>query len=79
MKILNLYAGIGGNRKAMGHTVVCYLRIDGDIVAVYPTVLSDNTVIVGDAPSSLLTHHQRVLILFGLAHLAHSTQLQTIF
>jgi DNA (cytosine-5)-methyltransferase 1 len=49
MKILNLYAGIGGNRKLWGSQNVTAVEFDKDIAAVYKKLYPDDTVIIGDA------------------------------
>lgn len=58
MKILNLYAGIGGNRKLWGdeHEVTA-VEFDPDIAAVYKIFFPNDTVIVGDAHEYLIEHH----------------------
>ena len=50
MKILNLYAGIGGNRKLWGdeHDITA-VELDPDIAAIYQDFYSNDTVVVGDA------------------------------
>lgn len=57
MKILNLYAGIGGNRKLWGdgHDITA-VEIDPDIAAIYAEWYPGDTVIVGDAHQYLLDH-----------------------
>jgi len=57
MKILNLYAGIGGNRKLWGdeHDITA-VEIDPDIAAVYQQLYPSDTVIVADAHQYLLEH-----------------------
>lgn len=59
MKILNLYAGIGGNRKLWGdeHNITA-VEIDPDIAAVYQGMFPNDTVIVGDAHQYLLDHYK---------------------
>jgi len=58
MKILNLYAGIGGNRKLWdGDIQVTAVEIDPDIAAVYQNFFPEDTVIVGDAHDYLLNHY----------------------
>lgn len=57
VKILNLYAGIGGNRKLWeGHEVTA-VEYDPYISAVYADLYPDDTVIVGDAHEYLRLHH----------------------
>ncbi len=56
MKILNLYANIGGNRKFWdGHDITA-VEIDPSIAAVYQKLWPDDTVVVGDAHQYLLDH-----------------------
>jgi DNA (cytosine-5)-methyltransferase 1 len=59
MRILNLYAGIGGNRKLWGndHDIVA-VEYDPDIASVYADLFPNDTVIVGDAHGYLLKHHK---------------------
>lgn len=58
MKILNLYAGIGGNRKLWGdeHQVTA-VEYDPQIAAVYADLFPNDEVIVGDAHEYLRLHH----------------------
>lgn len=57
MKILNLYAGIGGNRKHWdGHEIVA-VENDPEIAKVYSELYPEDTVVVGDAHEYLLEHH----------------------
>lgn len=59
MKILNLYAGIGGNRKLWGdeHEVTA-VENDPEIAAIYKEYFPNDTVIVGDAHEYLLKHYK---------------------
>ena len=58
MKILNLYAGIGGNRKLwIGHEVTA-VEYREDIAAVYRHYFPDDALIVGDAHQYLLDHYK---------------------
>jgi len=59
MKILNLYAGIGGNRKLWGdeHDVTA-VEYDEDIATVYADHFPNDTVIVTDAHQYLLEHYK---------------------
>lgn len=58
MKILNLYAGIGGNRKLWGeeHTIVA-VENNPEIAAIYADLYPNDKVIVGDAHQYLLDHY----------------------
>lgn len=58
MKILNLYAGIGGNRKLWkGHEVTA-VESEQYIADAYKELYPDDTVIVGDAHQYLIDHFQ---------------------
>jgi DNA (cytosine-5)-methyltransferase 1 len=57
MRILNLYAGIGGNRKLWeGHEVTA-VELSEDIAAVYKMNFPEDHMIVGDAHQYLLDHY----------------------
>ena len=57
MKLLNLYAGIGGNRKSwVGHEVTA-VEWSENIANVYRDQYPDDTVVVGDAHEYLLENH----------------------
>lgn len=58
MKILNLYAGIGGNRKLWGdeHEITA-VELNPEIAAVYQDLYPSDRVIVGDAHQYLLEHY----------------------
>ena len=57
MNVLNLYAGVGGNRKHWSDCQVTAVEWDPKIAAVYQRLYPDDTVIVGDAHQFLLDHH----------------------
>lgn len=59
MKILNLYAGIGGNRKLWGdeHDIVA-VESEQYIADVYAVLYPNDTVIVADAHQYLLDHYK---------------------
>lgn len=56
MKILNLYAGIGGNRKLWKHHEVTAVEQNRDIARVYVSFFPEDTMIVTDAHAFLLDH-----------------------
>lgn len=56
MKILNLYAGIGGNRKLWTNVNVTAVEINPEIAKVYQDFFPEDKVIVGDAHEYLLQH-----------------------
>ena len=60
MKILNLYAGIGGNRKLWGdeHDVTS-VEYDPKIAAIYADIFPQDELIVGDAHEYLRLNHER--------------------
>lgn len=57
MRILNLYAGIGGNRKLWGGAIeVTAVEIDPLIAEVYKKNFPQDQVVIGDAKEYLLHH-----------------------
>ena len=59
MKILNLYAGLGGNRKLWGNEhEITAVEFDPNIAAIYKDQHPMDHVIVGDAHQYLLDHYQ---------------------
>ena len=57
VKILNLYAGVGGNRRLWeGHDITS-VEYDPDIAAAYRSLYPDDELIVGDAHSFLLDNY----------------------
>ena len=57
IKILNLYAGIGGNRKLWdGDIEVTAVEINSEIAKIYQDFFPNDKVIVGDAHQYLLEH-----------------------
>lgn len=59
MKILNLYANIGGNRKLWGdeHDITA-IELDPKIAAIYQDFWPNDTVVVADAHEYLLNHYK---------------------
>jgi len=58
MKVLNLYAGIGGNRKLWKDVEVTAVEINEDIALVYKKFFPDDKVLVMDAHEYLLKHYK---------------------
>lgn len=56
MKVLNLYAGIGGNRKLWTDCEVTAVELNEEVARVYQDFFPDDKVIVGDAHQYLLDH-----------------------
>lgn len=58
MKILNLYAGIGGNRKLWDGYEITAIEHDPIIAKIYKDNFPDDEVIVADAHQYLLDHYK---------------------
>jgi len=58
VKVLNLYAGLGGNRKFWQGCEVTAVENDPRIAAVYKRLYPDDTVIIGEAHEYLLVNYQ---------------------
>lgn len=56
MKVLNLYAGVGGNRKLWNGCDVTAIEYDERIAGVYQKLYPDDKVVIGDAHQYLLDH-----------------------
>lgn len=57
MKILNLYAGLGGNRKKWGgDSHITAVEMEPDIAEIYRKQFPNDTIIIGDAHQYLLHH-----------------------
>ena len=56
-KVLNLYAGLGGNRKLWENVDVTAVEMEGQIADVYRHQHPKDRVIVGDAHEYLLAHY----------------------
>jgi DNA (cytosine-5)-methyltransferase 1 len=58
MKVLNLYAGIGGNRKLWKGVEVTSVEYEPKIAAQYKELYPNDDLIVGDAHEYLLDHYR---------------------
>lgn len=58
MKVLNLYAGIGGNRKLWENVEVTAVEYDKEIAEIYKRLYPNDTVIVADAHKYLEQHFE---------------------
>jgi len=56
-RVLNLYAGVGGNRKHWTDCEVTAVEWDAKIAAVYQRLYEDDEVVVADAHQFLLDHY----------------------
>lgn len=57
LRVLNLYCGIGGNRKNWNNVKVTAVELDPEIAAIYKQHFPEDEVIVGDAHQYLLDHY----------------------
>jgi len=58
LKVLNLYAGIGGNRKLWTNVDVTAIEIVPEIAKIYQDFFPEDKVIVADAHQYLLEHYK---------------------
>jgi len=58
LKVLNLYAGIGGNRKLWTNVDVTAVEINPQIAKIYQDFFPDDKVVIGDAHQYLLEHYK---------------------
>lgn len=58
MKVLNLYSGIGGNRKQWQNVEVTAVEYNEEIAGIYKDHFPNDTVIVADAHEYLLKHYK---------------------
>jgi DNA (cytosine-5)-methyltransferase 1 len=58
IKVLNLYAGIGGNRKLWENVDVTAVEIEPKIAEIYRHFFPDDKVVIGDAHQFLLEHFE---------------------
>ncbi len=59
LRVLNAYAGIGGNRKLWEDVEVTAVELNSDIAEVYKGFFPNDTVIVGDAHEYLLHNFKK--------------------
>ena len=57
LRVLNLYSGIGGNRKLWQDVEVTAVEINPEIAKIYANNFPDDELIIGDAHQYLLDHH----------------------
>jgi DNA (cytosine-5)-methyltransferase 1 len=66
LKILNLYAGIGGNRKLWGDEYeITAVEWDENIAKIYQDFFPEDTVIIADAHQYLLDHYKEFDIIWS--------------
>ena len=59
MKVLNLYAGIGGNRQLWENVDVAAVEINPEIAQIYSDFYPDDEIIIGDAHKYLLENYNK--------------------
>lgn len=59
IKILNLYAGIGGNRKLWRNVEVTAIELNPEIADVYASLFPQDNLIITDAHQYLLNHYKK--------------------
>ena len=64
LKALNLFAGLGGNRKLWQNVDVTAVEIDPDIANIYSHFYPDDTMVIGDAHEYLLNHYSEFNIIW---------------
>lgn len=79
LKVLNLYAGIGGNRKLRENVEVTAVEIDKDIAEVYHTNFPEDTIIVGDAKDYLLKHFKEFDFIWASPPCPSHTRMRTLW
>ena len=58
MKVLNLYAGIGGNRKLWEDVEVTAVENNAQIAKIYQDFFPDDKMVIADAHQYLLEHYK---------------------
>ena len=56
--MLNLYSGIGGNRKLWDNVEVTAVEINSQIAKIYQDFFPKDKVVVGDAHKYLIEHYK---------------------
>lgn len=57
-KVLNLYAGIGGNRRLWQNAEITAVEYNPEIARVYKSLYPQDAVVIGDAHQYLLDHYK---------------------
>jgi DNA (cytosine-5)-methyltransferase 1 len=79
VKILNLYAGIGGNRGAWGNDHdITSVELDPRIAAAYATLWPQDTIIVDDAHQYLLEHYTEFDFIWSSPPCPTHSRMQTL-
>jgi len=65
IKVLNLYAGIGGNRKLWKNVDVTAVELDKNIAKIYQDFFPEDKMVIGDAHKYLLEHYNEFDIVWS--------------
>lgn len=76
MKILNLYAGLGGNRKHWNGHEITAVEKNARIAEIYKTMYPDDTVIIGDAREYLVKNYNRFNFIWSSPPCQENSRLQ---
>ena len=78
MKVLNLYAGIGGNRKLWTNCEITAVEYDENIAKIYKTFFPEDNVIVGDAADYLAKHYDEFDFIWASPPCQSHSKLNTV-
>lgn len=78
MKVLNLYAGIGGNRKLWKDVEVTAVELNPAIAAIYKRSFPKDKVIVADAHAFLIKHYREFEFIWSSPPCQSHSQLMAI-
>lgn len=79
VRVLNLYAGIGGNRKLWDDVEVTAVEYDPKIAAIYQDFFPEDTVVVADAHQYLLDHYKEFDFIWSSPPCPTHSRLNTSF
>ena len=65
IRVLNLYAGIGGNRKLWTDCEVTAVEYDPTIAAIYADLYPNDELVIGDAHQYLLDHYKEFDVIWS--------------
>jgi len=78
MKVLNLYAGIGGNRKLWDNVEVTAVELDKQIAQIYQDLFPDDEVIITDAHQHLLDNFEEYDFIWSSPPCPSHSRLRTL-